>query len=77
LSWQVRELTALAFDADAWQETIEEHARLSHAASLIEAAEAGLDAFIGIGRRGDIDGHEYAPSPQALTDVDHRLEGNH
>ena len=45
LGWEIRELASLAFAHDAWQETVAEHARLSHAASLIEAAEAGLSAL--------------------------------
>jgi DNA repair protein RecN (Recombination protein N) len=45
LVWEVRELGALAFEADAWQEVVAEHGRLSHAASLIEAAQAGVEAL--------------------------------
>ena len=42
LAWQIRELVALDFEAANWQETLAEHSRLAHAASLIEAAEAAL-----------------------------------
>lgn len=42
LAWQIDELAALAFVPEAWTETIAEHSRLSHAASLIEAGEAAL-----------------------------------
>ncbi len=45
LEWQVRELTALNFTADDWQTLTAEHARLAHAASLIEAAQYGLEAL--------------------------------
>ncbi len=42
LDWQVKELAALAFDAQAWRETEAEQRRLAHAASLLEASEAAL-----------------------------------
>lgn len=45
LEWTVRELDALAFTHDEWQELQAEHGRLSHAASLIEAAESGMEAL--------------------------------
>jgi DNA repair protein RecN (Recombination protein N) len=45
LEWQVRELEALDFSAEEWQSLLNEHARLVHAASLIEAAQYGLDAL--------------------------------
>lgn len=45
LSWQVQELKQLAFDVNGWQQTLEEHSRLSHAANLIEAAESGYEAL--------------------------------
>ncbi|MGE5523787.1 MAG: DNA repair protein RecN [Rhodospirillaceae bacterium] len=45
LEWTVRELDALAFSNDEWQELQAEHGRLSHAASLIEAAESGMEAL--------------------------------
>ena len=45
LDWQVRELTALGFDAQQWQETEAEQRRLAHAASLLEASEAALAAL--------------------------------
>ena len=45
LEWQVRELEALKFSADQWQELTTEHARLAHAASLIEAAQLGTEAL--------------------------------
>ncbi len=43
LSWQVNELSRLAFDPDEWEETLREHGRLSHAVSLIEGARYALD----------------------------------
>ena len=45
LEWQVRELEALDFSAEEWQSLLNEHARLVHAASLIEAAQYGLDVL--------------------------------
>ncbi|MBI2296709.1 MAG: DNA repair protein RecN [Betaproteobacteria bacterium] len=45
LEWQVRELEALKFMPDEWRELATEHARLAHAASLIEAAQLGIEAI--------------------------------
>ena len=45
LEWQVRELEGLKFSADEWPELTAEHARLAHAASLIEAARLGAEAL--------------------------------
>lgn len=45
LEWQVKELAALGFEPQAWQETEAEQRRLSHAASLLEATEAALAAL--------------------------------
>lgn len=45
LEWQVKELEAVGFTAEAWQELAGEHGRLAHAASLIEGAQHGLDAL--------------------------------
>jgi len=45
LGWQVREIEGLHFTADEWQALIAEHARLAHAASLIEAAQYGLEVL--------------------------------
>jgi DNA repair protein RecN (Recombination protein N) len=45
LEWQVRELEALKIAAGEWQELTEQHARLAHAASLLEAAQIGIDAL--------------------------------
>src|SRR5688572_8489082 len=45
LEWQVRELDALKLRADEWAELAAEHARLAHAASLIEGAQMGVDAL--------------------------------
>ncbi len=45
LEWQVRELDALKFDPDEWQELLAEHARLAHAQSLIEGAQYAMDAL--------------------------------
>jgi DNA repair protein RecN (Recombination protein N) len=45
LDWQAKELAALAFHPGEWDELQTEHRRLAHAASLIEAAQFGLDAL--------------------------------
>jgi DNA repair protein RecN (Recombination protein N) len=45
LEWQARDLEALNFSADEWQSLQLEHARLAHAASLIEAAQNGLETL--------------------------------
>jgi DNA repair protein RecN (Recombination protein N) len=43
LRWQVKELEALELTAEGWQELQADHARLTHAASLLEAAGFALD----------------------------------
>ena len=45
LDWQAKELEALAFRAEEWDELQTEHKRLAHAASLIEAVQFGLDVL--------------------------------
>jgi len=45
LEWQVREIEALQCTADEWQALVAEHARLAHAASLIEAAQHALETL--------------------------------
>ena len=45
LEWQVNDLAQLDFKAEEWPELTAEHSRLAHAASLIEAAEAGMEAL--------------------------------
>ena len=45
LAWQARELEALSFSQEAWDTLVGDHARLSHAASLIEGAQFGLEAL--------------------------------
>jgi DNA repair protein RecN (Recombination protein N) len=45
LQWQLQELQALSFTAEGWQNLLTEHSRLSHAASLIEGAQHGLEAL--------------------------------
>lgn len=46
LSWQVSELSRLNFGVEDWQENLNEHSRLSHAASLIEGARYALDVLV-------------------------------
>ena len=45
LEWQVNDLTQLEFKAEQWPELTAEHSRLAHAASLIEAAEFGMETL--------------------------------
>jgi len=45
LEWQVKELAALAFDAEQWQETEQEQRRLGNANALLEGAGAALAAL--------------------------------
>jgi len=42
LSWQLAELTALAFSSEEWCKLNEEHKRLAHATSLVEGAQYSL-----------------------------------
>ena len=43
LEWQLQELDALKLEPGEWSKVGAEHARLAHAASLIEAAQAGVE----------------------------------
>jgi DNA repair protein RecN (Recombination protein N) len=43
LEWQVKELAALNFSPREWEDLLAEHARLTHAASLMEGAQYGLE----------------------------------
>lgn len=45
LEWQVREIEALNLSAEEWQAVLAEHARLAHAASLIETAQLAVEAL--------------------------------
>lgn len=45
LEWQVRELVALGFAIDGWQETEQEHRRLGNANALLEGAGMALAAL--------------------------------
>jgi DNA repair protein RecN (Recombination protein N) len=45
LEWQTRELAALHFTAEEWDALNAEHARLAHAQTLLDAAQAALDAL--------------------------------
>src|SRR5688500_7895456 len=45
LEWQVNEISALNFSRDEWQTLQSEHSRLSNAASLLGAAQIGLEAL--------------------------------
>jgi DNA repair protein RecN (Recombination protein N) len=56
LAWQIGELDGLAPAEGEWEELNAEHARLSHGQSLIDAAQAALDAL-----------DEAEPSAQSLA----------
>jgi DNA repair protein RecN (Recombination protein N) len=45
LEWQSSELSALNFSLGEWEMLQADHSRLSHAASLLEAAQMGLEAL--------------------------------
>lgn len=45
LEWQLRELSALNFTLEEWQALQMDHSRLSHVASLLEAAESGIETL--------------------------------
>ncbi|MEZ5613972.1 MAG: DNA repair protein RecN [Rhodocyclaceae bacterium] len=45
LSWQVKEVAALGFDAGSWAETALEHKRLAHAAALQAGVEEALEGL--------------------------------
>ena len=45
LEWQAKELAALNFSASEWAELQSEHGRLSHAVSLMEGAQYGLEVL--------------------------------
>jgi DNA repair protein RecN (Recombination protein N) len=45
IDWQVKELELLALEQGEWDSVQAEHARLAHAASLLEGVQAALDAL--------------------------------
>src|SRR5208282_3377770 len=45
LEWQIRDIEALDFSLENWQEIQAEHARLAHGQSLIEGAQYALDVL--------------------------------
>lgn len=45
LAWQSQELKDLNFSAEEWQTLQTDHSRLSHVASLLEAAEMGMETL--------------------------------
>jgi DNA repair protein RecN (Recombination protein N) len=64
LQWQVKELDGLGYTAESWQALLAEHGRLTHAASLLEGAQHGLETL----SEGD------AASLTQLNDVIGRLQ---
>ena len=65
LDWQAKELDALGFRAEEWEELQAEHKRLTHAASLIEAVQFGLDVL----SEGEVS------TLTAMASVQSRLQG--
>jgi len=45
LSWQAKEVAGLGFDAGSWADTLAEHKRLAHAASLQSGVEEALEGL--------------------------------
>jgi DNA repair protein RecN (Recombination protein N) len=45
LQWQVEDLTRLHFAADEWEQLQSDHARLAHAAALIEVVEQSMETL--------------------------------
>ncbi|MBI4205050.1 MAG: DNA repair protein RecN [Betaproteobacteria bacterium] len=68
LEWQAREIDALKFTAEEWQSLIAEHARLTHAASLIEAAQHGLEVL------SEGEGSSLSQVNGVITRLNHLLE---
>ncbi|NLR75447.1 DNA repair protein RecN [Leeia aquatica] len=46
LDWQIQELSPVALPPDALQQLLQDHARLSHAASLLEGAQNGVSLLM-------------------------------
>jgi len=65
LQWQVKELDALGFRAEEWEELQAEHKRLAHAAGLIEAVQFSLEVL----SEGEMS------TLAAVASVNSRLEG--
>ncbi len=65
LQWQVKELDALGFRAEEWEELQAEHKRLAHAANLIEAVQYSLETL----SEGELS------TLAAVASVNSRLEG--
>jgi DNA repair protein RecN (Recombination protein N) len=73
LDWQVKELVALGFEPQGWQETEQEQRRLGHAASLLEASDAAL-AALDDGDAGTLNALQHASGRLTeLTEVDAAL----
>jgi len=79
LEWTARELEALAFTLEEWQQLLAEHARLAHAASLIEGSSYALEA-LSEGEQSTLSGVnavvarlaqlvDYDPALRAILDV--------
>ncbi len=74
LLWQIDEVAALELLPDEWMALQTEHARLAHAAALIEGCEAGLSAL----SEGEVSCQSMLASTQAqlgaLVDYDPELQ---
>ncbi len=65
LEWQVQELSSLSFDPSDWEETLSEHRKLAHAASLIEGTSLAQDLI----------GESEDSCLARLASIDSRLAG--
>jgi DNA repair protein RecN (Recombination protein N) len=74
VAFVVRELEALAVSADEWRELQSEHARLTHGAALIEAAQFALEALEGAEDSVLSRLNAAAQRLRALADVDPALK---
>jgi len=68
LDWQVRELEALKFGAEEWQQLAAEHARLAHAQGLIEAAQFAMNVL------SDDDNSSVTQLNAAASKLNHLVE---
>ncbi len=75
LEWQLRELEALAFSADAWEALNVEHKRLAHAASLLEGARLALDILAEGDAACEAQVDKVAGTLGELAEYDPALEG--
>ena len=75
LAWQIGELDKLAPGADEWEELDAEHTRLAHGQSLIDAAQAALDAISEADANADALAGRAVDALRNVASFDARLEG--